>query len=336
MNKLCEIFNSIYFHSNNAVVIFAASGDIIWKNRNADNFFKGEIKENTVFSEIISHVDDHGTLSCYFGGIFNKAHVLETDCYIAELYVFNHIFDLFADKRIYDFIVNDNAGFRRELSAIVSSCDEIGDAVEENRFDDIKECTKITMKACLNMSRRSIINTILSSSNQFGIENESLICIKSYIEELAAECRQVLEESLDEKCTVLVGDLYGGSINANKNALNCFMLDLIKRLITNVRSKSYKLVFSAVKKAEFIKVSITVSSDDPEDKIMFSKSSLGLDDDILKLLAQVVDAKYSLYGGSVNILFNLSKNNGESSMKSDSITLGGGMFSIYNVMLNGK
>jgi hypothetical protein len=199
--------------------------------------------------------------------------------------------------------------------------------------DDKKEVqlylNLILSSCCSIINKTTMLSLLAATVENMGADND-MIAFDDFMNELKEGC----SEALGKSCEVSVTESCGGFVNANKMMLTYLVLMLIRRLIDSLNFNEFKLELSSSEKNDRIKLSIAVISAFEEEKFNASRESLRLNEDVLKIMSEKLDAKFTFYGSMLNVSFKCVEKINEAELRSSEIILSDGTFSPYNFILN--
>lgn len=260
MNKEVEILKSLFLHSSENVFILNYEFQILWSNKaDADVFFSG-ISVGELFSKEVKPLKS-GEYFIVFDGLEFMCRIInyeERNLYVMQMSGDDVMFSYIKCNVVKEFLTNQAAAVRQAVTGIAFAGNMLQKVFDEENMRDSKKYLDITMGNCYKLLKSVLNTTELIRYTDNTIEYRR-INLTTALESFTGICRNILKGQIDVFLKIQP-ELY---IKADPERLTACLLSLTVLVGRHNPGAGY-IRFDAERLGDF--VSVTVSSDNPEDK----------------------------------------------------------------------
>lgn len=260
MNKEVEILKDLFLHSSENVFILNYDFKILWSN-NTDgiSIFSG-VSINELFSGELLPLKS-GEYFIKFDGLEFMCRVInyeKMNLYVLQMSEDDVMFSYIKCSVVKEFLTNQAAAVRQSVTGIAFAGNMLQKVFDEENLQENKKYLDITMGNCYKLLKSVLNTTELIRYTDNTIENRR-INLTSALESFTGICRNILKGQID----VFLKSQPEIYIKADPDRLTACLLSLTVLVGRQNPGIGY-IMFNAERVGDFI--SITVSSDNPDDK----------------------------------------------------------------------
>lgn len=332
MNKICQILESVYSEMHIPIIAFNVHGEILWQSREASDLLnENNVSPEEIFYNIFTKNSDSGIINILFGGKFNKTKIIDTECFIAELYLNEQLLNFFVVPKISDYINKSNYAVRSYISRITAICDHIGFFIDTDNslsklvhplLDDI---TNICCRMTGRFTALSIIRELMDISEIKCKE----IALSDFISTFADGCQHAFKDrikvELKNECNVF--------IIADENMLNYFLLILLGIYTSKFKESNLTLAINCSCNSKTVKITLSLASGNKLLPPDLNKQSMGIYSDFLDEISRKTGVSYHIYAKKVVITVKAADSLPILKLKSPTNSSVNERFSLYNQIL---
>lgn len=260
MNKEVEILKDLFLHSSENVFILNYDFKILWSNNTDGKSIFSGVSINELFSGELLPLTS-GEYFIKFDGLEFMCRVInyeKMNLYVLQMSGDDVMFSYIKCNVVKEFLTNQAAAVRQSVTGIAFAGNMLQKVFDEENMQENKKYLDITMGNCYKLLKSVLNTTELIRYTDNTIENRR-INLTSALESFTGICRNILKGQIDVFLKTQP-EIY---IKADPERLTACLLSLTVLVGRQNPGIGY-IMYNAERVGDFI--SITVSSDNPEEK----------------------------------------------------------------------